>query len=203
MNVSGRRVRAVAAVPVAVDPDALALGQKIRAVRTDVGLTLDAVAKRVGVSRSLLSQVERGLVQPSLSTLRAIAAALEIQLASLFLDGPGHPSTATDEARFVVRADARKRLPRDTGDVQYELLTPDNDRQTQFMRAVYAPGGSSPPEEGRYVAHEGEESCSLVAGELTFLLGVSEHPIVAGDSISFDANTPHRVVNRRDEPAEV
>jgi transcriptional regulator with XRE-family HTH domain len=189
------------------DAESLVLGQSMRKLRKQARLTLQEVADSAGVSRSLISQVERGLAQPSLTTLRAIAAVLGVRVSALFYESGSATGTPTssDERRFVVRAGMRKSLHSNKGGVDFELLSPDDDheRQTEFLRAVYAPGGATPAEEGQYVAHTGEENCFCITGSLTFLLGTTAVEVGAGDSISFDSAIPHRVENRGAEPAVV
>ena len=187
-----------------VDPESLELGRKIRLLRTDAELTLDALAQRAGVSRSLISQVERGLAQPSLTTLRAIATALEITLAALFHDGAEAPSwNNSQERQYVVRAGRHRHLHLDLPGSEYELLTPDTNRQIELLRARLPPGGSQPAEEGSFATHVGEENAYCISGSLTYLLGTGEFTIHAGDSISFDSSIPHRVENRSSEIAEI
>jgi transcriptional regulator with XRE-family HTH domain len=193
------------------DEDLQALGRVIRRLRKDAGLTLSTVAKQAGVSTSLISQVERGLAQPSLTTLRGIASALDVRLSALFHDSRvGESSTldfepVTDEGRYVVRGYSRKKLYGDHAGVDYELLAPDttSERRSDFLLGVFAPGSSSPSGTSRYVAHEGEEYCYCTSGSLTLLLGTEEFTIDAGDSIAFDASIPHRVENRGTVAAEV
>src|SRR5579862_8827639 len=130
--------------PFAYD-DKLELGQRIRSLRLASGLTLEAVATAAGVSRSLISQVERGRSSPSISTLRRIAAALRVPVASFF-PGDGEDSAgATDRfgRRLVVRGHQRKSLrgPGGSG-VSYSLLTPDLNRNIEFLWIEYSPGSS-------------------------------------------------------------
>jgi transcriptional regulator with XRE-family HTH domain len=188
------------------DDEAQELGHKIRALRTEAGLTLDTVAGQAGVSRSLISQVERGLAQPSLTTLRSIAAVLGVQMASLFHDDNDDAALPSEapEQRFVVRAGHQKHVRLDAPGAEYRLLTPDGDRLIEFLWCRVAPSSSMPPGDGGFQAHRGEEDAYILSGSLTYLLGgVDEVVVNAGDSISFDASIPHRVENRTTEPADV
>jgi transcriptional regulator with XRE-family HTH domain len=186
--------------------EAQELGRKIRALRTEAGFTLDAVAGQAGVSRSLISQVERGLAQPSLTTLRSIAAVLGVPIGVLFHDDlAGDAQDRQDaEQRFVVRAGHQKHVRLDSPGAEYRLLTPDGDRLIEFLWCHVAAATSMPPGDGGFQAHPGEENAYILAGSLTYLLGGRDEMVLdAGDSISFDASVPHRVENRTAKPAEV
>src|SRR3954451_2377519 len=98
-----------------IDPEALELGNNIRTFRQAGGLTLEQFASAVGVSRSLLSQVERGKASPSIATLRNVARVLGVPIAALFAGGT---ETDGDTDRFarriVVRQDERRHLQNTT-----------------------------------------------------------------------------------------
>jgi DNA-binding XRE family transcriptional regulator len=87
--------------PEAVDEAAVALGEKLRTLRQDAALTLQSVAIAAGVSPSLLSQVERGLTSPSITTLRRVAAALNVPVAAFFV---GDGASQTEARNSTVSA---------------------------------------------------------------------------------------------------
>src|SRR6266508_5913856 len=121
--------------------EALELGRQIRRLRRNANLTLDDLAGAARVSKSLISQVERGLASPSINTLRRIAGALEVPIAALFLGG----DMSEDESdgtgrRLVVRQHERKGLHVPRSKVVYELLTPDLNRKIEFIWIEYEPG---------------------------------------------------------------
>ena len=175
--------------------EALRLGQQIRALRTGAGLTLKSLADRVGVSASLISQVERGIASPSVTTLRLIAASLNVPVAALFVDGPigsnGHMDRAGREV--VVRKGHRKGLHVPRSRVVYELLTPDLNRQIEFIWIEYEPGASSYPEP---MSHPGEENALCLEGSVIVTIDGQEFVLEAEDSISFDSGRLHQVENR-------
>jgi transcriptional regulator with XRE-family HTH domain len=184
---------------------AVALGAKIRSERTRNGLTLQALASAVGVSPSLISQVERGAASPSITTLRKLAQALNVPMAALFLDpgdGPENGDSAS-EADIVVRQGRRKRMYAARSRVEYQLLTPDLGRQIEFLLGEFEPGSSAPPEPGTFVAHPGEENFLCLAGKVVMIVGQREFELGEGDSISFDCQIPHRLENRGDATARL
>lgn len=197
------KIDAVSAEP-SLEPDelereALRLGAEIRALRRRAGLTVRAFAAQVGVSTSLISQIERGLASPSITTLRRIAQALDIPIAALFL---GSPQTADGRNRFgqqlVVRRHERKGLHIARSNLVYELLTPDLNRKIEFIWIEYEPGDATPPEP---MSHPGEENAVCLEGSVVVTLGGEEYTLNAGDSISFDSSQPHRVENRSETRA--
>lgn len=187
------------------DEEAVELGGKIRDLRTGAGLSLGSLAEKVGVSRSLISQIERGVASPSLTTLRRVAGALGVPVAALFL-GPDEASSGESDRfgrRLVVRAGERKRLYVQRADVSYKLLTPDVDRKIEFISAEIDPGACVPAEEGTHAAHPGEENVLCASGSVTFIIANEEFHLDPGDSISFDCSVPHRMENRGETTAEL
>jgi transcriptional regulator with XRE-family HTH domain len=160
-----------------------AVGRRIRTARLRRGLTLREVAAKVGVTPSALSQLERGRINPTLATLKAISAALNLTIGNLF------PAASSEDG--VVRRGRHKRLSPRRG-ITYYLLTPDLTGQIEFILAIYEVGASSGEEFFAYPA----EQCGLVLeGVADVHLGSVVHRLRAGDSIRFDCAIPHRIVN--------
>jgi transcriptional regulator with XRE-family HTH domain len=181
------------------DGDALELGRRIRRIRVERHLTLQAVASLARVSQSLISQVERGLASPSISTLRRIAGALNVPIAELFIGG----EVSEDESdragrRLVVRRHERKGLHVPRSKVDYELLTPDLNRKIEFLWIEYEPGAITHPDP---MAHPGEENAVCLAGSVVVTIDRQEFVLAEGDSISFDSGRLHQVENRTDKRA--
>jgi transcriptional regulator with XRE-family HTH domain len=194
-------VRANPVVPVdVIEEEALELGRKIRALRLQEGMTLQRLATAVGVSQSLISQVERGLASPSITTLRRIASALNVPIAALFL-GSGEASNGeTDRLgrRLVVRRHERKGLHVPRSKIAYELLTPDLNRKIEFLWIEYQPGSVTHPAP---MSHPGEENAVCLEGSVVVTIEGQEFVLGEGDSISFDSGRPHQVENRTSERA--
>jgi transcriptional regulator with XRE-family HTH domain len=172
---------------------AVGLGPRIRSHRQTVGLSLRELARRLDVSPSLLSQVERGLAQPSVSTLWAIVTELGLSLDALFAMSAGeesageeHPAQA--QAR-VQRADDRRVLDL-AGGVRWERLTPTTDADADFAYVTYPPGGGSA--DGSPAVHRGKEYGYIVSGHLAVQVDSQEFVLGPGDSIVFSSEAPHR-----------
>jgi transcriptional regulator with XRE-family HTH domain len=183
-----------------------ALGGEIRTLRRERGLSAGALARRCGVSPSLISQVERGLTAPSLEVLWAIAKALAVPMGTFF-QAPG-PNAAGPEPEpvagafpkaVVVRADRRKRLGL-TPSLTYQLLSPDLQHKIEFIWAEFSPGEEGPLEP---FIHPGEEQMVVIQGEMHVWIGDEVWVLGPGDAITFDSAIPHRAGNRGKEPAMV
>jgi len=172
------------------------LGQKIRALRIERGMTLDDVVSKSGLTRSWLSKVENFRVTPSLPGLMEIAKALGVSVSHLLEDLDKRP-----EFVLVKRGEGLQiARDRETSNIVYESLAHERpDRSMDpFVLTVPAEGGRT-----KNLAHEGEEFLRVLSGRVEFHYGEGVHELVAGDSLYFDASTPHRLANPWKEPAEV
>ncbi len=191
------------------------IGPRIRAERTRQELTIRALAKDIGVSSSLISQIETGKSQPSVSTLYAITSALGLPIEELFdetpepasvasgtSDGAGLRFLTSDRDRGVgphVSPDDREVLTLDTG-VTWQRLGQAPRHHVDFLLVTYQPGSSSSADSG-LMRHPGTEYGYLVSGELLLTLGFDEHKMAAGDAVCFESTTPHGYRNEGEEPA--
>lgn len=168
------------------------LGEKLKMYRTKRRLSLAELAIRSGISKSLISQVERSLVNPSVATIRNLARALEIPVFLLFLD---------DDPRCdLIPRDQRRRLFLPGSTVERQLLTPDHRQRFVLLTMNIHPHELSAIE---LTQHTGEECVYVRTGCLTVQLGDKEIDLDEGDSLYFDALIPHRFVNRGEQTAEV
>ncbi|WP_329295281.1 XRE family transcriptional regulator [Streptomyces pseudovenezuelae] len=190
------------------------VGVRIRQARLERGLGLRALAREVGVSASLVSQIETGKSQPSVSTLYAITTALGISVESLFearetAAAVGSATVvhalatfAADPGRRIgplVTPGEREVLELDSG-VVWERLGHVPGTDVDFLLVTYRPGGSSSGS-GGLMRHPGTEYGYLTSGELVLTLGFDEQVLRPGDAVSFESTTPHRYRNDGDEPA--
>jgi transcriptional regulator with XRE-family HTH domain len=158
-----------------------AIGERISRERAVRGLSIEELAQRAGVSTGLLSQIERGIGNPSLSSLVGLASALEVPLGSFFGGEPG-------ESDIVVRAHRRKRLVLSDHNLVYELLVPDL-RGRLSMLHIELPAGFS--NQDKPFAHPGEECELVLAGHLEAHVGDRVFSLGPGDSIRFNCAISH------------
>jgi transcriptional regulator with XRE-family HTH domain len=173
-----------------------ALGQRIREERLKRGVSLRALAREVGVSASMISQIETGKSQPSVSTLYAITSALAMSIEDVFREPPVPLDVVFGP---VVHPGEREMLRLDSG-VTWERLGELPGQPVDFLLVTYAPGGTS-SSSGELMRHSGSEYGFLLRGELMLTLGFDEVRLGPGDAISFDSTTPHGYRNDGSEPA--
>ena len=174
-------------------PDAAAIGVRLRELRAARGISLRQLAKEIGASPSLLSQVENGKVTPSVDTLSLLARALGTQVAAFF----GTPADRGRGAGGVVRVAERQRISLGNG-VTWENLLPGEEPGLRFMEIRYEPGAHSGE---HFLRHSGRDLFVVLTGELLFKVGFAEHRLREGDSISFGQFQPHHVRNAGDVEA--
>lgn len=180
------------------------IGPRLRAQREQLGLSLREIARRIGVSASLISQVERDKVNPSVATLYALGRELGLTMGDLFAteDPPlsaGATRSAAATGPFVI-PEERAVINLHSG-VRWERLTPVSDPDVEFLRVIYIAGSESCPEDS-LVRHSGKEYAYVISGRLGVRIGFDEYDLGPGYSITFDASSPHRLWAIGDEPAE-
>jgi transcriptional regulator with XRE-family HTH domain len=193
------------------------VGERVAGYRKQRDLKVSELARAVGVSPSLISQIERGQSRPSVSTLFALAGALAVPVDAFFAkEAPvrspavqtrtprtgeaGTPERTEEpgaDVRYVVRRDTRAAIDIEGG-VRWERLTPETLADVDFLELVYAPGAESHPELYR---HPGEEMVLVLSGRLDIIVGFERYELFPGDSIHFPSTFPHRYVNPSDEEA--
>ena len=163
-------------------------GDKIREVREKRKMTLKDVARRVEVSESLISQIERNRVSPAIDTLLRIVDVLEMDIEYLFQE-----FKKTRSVHLVRRAERSKIvLP----GVIYEQLSKTVNADAEHALEAYlleiAPGGEKSSTE---FGHRGGELGLILEGKGELRFGTEIYELNAGDSISFAADIPHVLKN--------
>jgi transcriptional regulator with XRE-family HTH domain len=176
------------------------LGPRLRLVRDSRTLSVRELARRVGCSASLISQVERGLSVPSVGVLYSLATELDCSLDYL-LFGVGQQvrelasaDGALSGSVSVVQRGCDRGIIDLASGVRWERLTPAADPLTDFLEVVYSPGGHS-TDERRPLRHEGREYGLILSGTLRASVGFETYELNPGDSIVFDSSTPHEYWN--------
>jgi transcriptional regulator with XRE-family HTH domain len=197
------------------DPET-GLGPRLRVARESLGWSVRELARRIGCSASLISQIERGVSVPSVGVLYSLATELDSSLDHL-LFGAGadlrRPAAAVAAApspglvpglvpglapAIVQRAEGRNIIDLASG-VRWERLTPGADAMTDFLEVIYSPGGHS-TDERRPLRHDGHEYGLVISGKLQANVGFESYELGPGDSIAFDSSTPHEYLNKTGEP---
>jgi transcriptional regulator with XRE-family HTH domain len=176
------------------------IGPRLRAQREQLGLSLRELARRIGVSASLISQIERDKVNPSVSTLYSLVRELGLSMSDLFSTDDGRFVPAAARPSPLVTPHGRALIELESG-VTWERLTAGPDPDVEFLRVIYDIGSESCPEQS-LIRHGGKEYAFLVEGRLGIQIGFERYELQPGDSISFDASSPHRLWTIGDSPAE-
>ncbi len=162
------------------------IGQTIKELRNDHNLTIAEVSKLVGISRGMLSKIENGLTSTSMDTLEQLANALGVTLSSLF-QGYNKPIEA---AQFVKKGKGLEVVRRGTKSGHtYHLLA-----YEQGPNKVFEPFLISLEEAEEFSAfeHTGIEFIYMIEGEVEYLVGDETFVLEPGDSLTFNAEMPHR-----------
>jgi mannose-6-phosphate isomerase-like protein (cupin superfamily)/DNA-binding XRE family transcriptional regulator len=203
------------------------LGPRLRLAREERQLSVRALARRIGCSASLISQIERGVSVPSVGILYSLATELDSSLDHLLFGadqrrpapepamtpsaadsgprgpvgpgGPGGPGRPGGPG-IVQRVGGRNIIDLASG-VRWERLTPGADAMTDFLEVIYAPGGHS-TDERRPLRHDGHEYGLIISGTLQANVGFESYELGPGDSIAFDSSTPHEYLNKTGEPVQ-
>ena len=199
-------VRETGLVPIAGSEHASEVGAKIRAAREAQGMSLRALARALDVSPGHISQVERGIVSPSVGLLYAIVSQLNLSMDVLFGDehspnlgrGDTPIQKTPNEEQFVTRYQERKTIDLQTG-VRWELLTPSPRDEVDMREIVYQPGGGSSTKNNEFLRHRGREYGLVLQGVLQVQLEFEEFTLGPGDTIVFDSSVPHRMWNEGTE----
>jgi len=184
------------------------VGERIRDAREKSGMSVRELARRIDVSASHVSQVERGLASFSVRALYNVVSILGISMDSLFESGDADAAVAADsadeaaatahpgpldEAGIVQRASRRPAIQLDSGP-RWERLSPKAEVGAEFIQVVYEPNpGGNPPED--FIRHAGREYGIIIRGKLNVQVGFGEATLYPGDSIAFDCSIPHRFWN--------
>ena len=163
------------------------LGRRVKQLRTDRGWSLEALASASGVSRSMLSQIEREQANPTLAVTLRIAQAFAMTLGEL-LQAPSAASSVS-----VIRGDDRAYHYRSDKNCVVRTLSPLNlEKDVEFYEVQLQPGGAL-----RSAAHFGgtREFITVQKGQVRVESANDAETLNPGDSASYRADVPHAMVN--------
>ena len=191
-----------------VSPEYSEMGVHLRTARRAHGLSLRELADRLGVSPSLISQVETGRAKPSVSTLYSIVNELNVSFDEILGNGASQPSrrrhqpssspTPTTTDSPVQRGHDRKVIRLASG-VIWERLTTASVPNIDFLAVTYEVGGASGPQD-EFQRHGGHEWGYILSGRLGVTIAFEDYVLEPGDSIAIDSAVPHRLYNVGDVP---
>lgn len=172
------------------------LGQKIRNARKSKGFKLGDLANATELSSSYISQLERGLIEPSLTSLRKISNALNIPIYLLMED--------IKKENPVVKKDERVKMFFPNSAVSYELMTSIENGEKFGAKMLVAKFIIKPQSSDMddFSIHEAEEILVLEKGIIEVTMGNEVYILHPGDTIYILSNVPHKISNIGDSYAE-
>lgn len=178
------------------------LGGRLREARLARSMSLRALAADAAISPSLLSQVETGKVQPSVSTLYAVVSSLGLSMDDVLGRTVRQPSLRPVSPAGPVQSRAESpQVVMENGVTWTGLASTRGGDGIDAVLATYRPGASSSLD-GTHMRHGGVEYGYVIRGELTLKLDFETYRLRAGDSLCFDSSRPHLYLNDTDEIAE-
>jgi transcriptional regulator with XRE-family HTH domain len=190
--------------PEEVGGEPVSIGHRLADLRKEHHYSIRKLADRAGVSASLISDVERGKVEPSISTLKRLSSALGTTLTYFFTE-PAEQTGRVVRAgeRLVLRgvkdAKGEIRSAIQTDGIRFELASPEQAEGIEAIFGRYEPGASLGDDP---VTHAGEEWGMVLSGRLKVWVGDEIHFLDPGDAIWYPSTTPHRMENVADGPTE-
>jgi len=164
------------------------IGKTIREFRLARNMSIKELSKKTNLTSSLISQVERNLISPSLNSLTKISGALKVPIVSFFTEATLKPCPITRKKQ------RKKTVIFSSSHVIYQLLSPDPDRKIEFLSVEIEPEEDE-NDENELITHGGEECGYVIKGELEVRLGKERYYLKEGDSIYFQSRIPHRFKN--------
>lgn len=171
----------------------VSVGERVRSLRLSRNISVRTLAARAGFSPSFISQLENGLVSPSIGSLERIVSFLGVTLASFFAEQPA--------TTVVTRSNTRQELTSSWSQARIEVMvSADGIRQLEAVMITIAPGGRS----GKLPSHHaGEEFVLVFEGQVSLTLGATSHVLHQGDSVSFRSEIPHLWENSGTDTARI
>jgi transcriptional regulator with XRE-family HTH domain len=165
------------------------LPHRLRTVRRQRALSLEALAEQTGLTKSYLSKLERGLSSPSIATVLKIAEAYGMGTGQLL----GDARDSANEIACVSRASQREPLTRqgEAGGYRYEAIAAE--RKIKAMEPFIMHPPREFPDETTTFTHSGEEFLFVLKGRVEVQLAQELITLAAGDALYFDADLPHRI----------
>ncbi|PPA75441.1 XRE family transcriptional regulator [Achromobacter sp. LC458] len=165
------------------------LPPRLRTLRRQQALSLEQLAQRTGLTKSYLSKLERGLSEPSISTVLRLAEAYGVGVSQLV----GEDGAAQDEVVSVVRVGDREALQRGGPGVQYHYESLAGRRKVKAMEPFVVHPPRDFPDATAVFPHPGEEFLLVLKGAVEVQVGERQFRLETGDSVYFDSELPHRM----------
>jgi XRE family transcriptional regulator, regulator of sulfur utilization len=171
-----------------------AVGAWVRRLRMEQTISLRSLAARTDFSPSFISQLENGMVSPSIASMEKICNALGVTLGEFFA------AASEGDGGMIVRPTSRLRMSSSWSQAQIEALGPMTGCRLEPLLISLEPGGRSAKHP---YPHSSEEFAFVLAGRPTLTLGPEEHELRAGDSVTIRPRELRRWENRSKSPVKI
>jgi transcriptional regulator with XRE-family HTH domain len=169
------------------------IGQRLKEIRTRLGMSQRHLARISGVANATISQIEAGRLNPTVSMLKRVLDGIPLSLSEFFVDD----FEIAD--RMFFRAEELTEIA-DGGVSFLQVGTNLRDKAIQLLKECYQPGAGT----GRHaMTHEGEECGIVLSGRLEVTVAEQTAVLRAGDAYYFKSDQPHRFRNPGSEPCEL
>lgn len=163
----------------------LAPGRRLSQIRQELGLSQRRVAELSGLTHSAISTIEQDKVSPAVSTLQKLLKVYNLSLSEFFSE-PVRESTP----KVIIRPDDL--IDIGSQGVSLKLIHNGNSqRSLAMLLETYEPGSTT----GEKIRHQGEETGTLLEGEITLTLSGQSYHLSAGESYVIDTGQPHSFSN--------
>lgn len=170
------------------------LGLQIKKFRTNQNLSLKELAEKIKSTSALLSQIEKGVTNPSINTLKSLSKALNIPLYKFFIE-------ETLKKVHIVRAQDRTIIKPSKGEgISYEILSPEPQTDVEFMILNLGPYAFSKEKE---IGHEGQEVAFILEGQVKLNLDNESYILLKGDSVKIEKFVKHSWENFSSKCAKI
>lgn len=180
------------------------IGSRLKSLRSEHRYSIRGLASKAGVSASLVSDIEKSKVEPSISTLKRLATAMGTTITYFFTEQTqtnGRVVRSNERVLLegAIQSSAEFRAGMQSAGVRFELASPVDAEAIEAIYGRYDVGASLGDES---YTHEGEEWGMVLAGRLKVIVGDEVYFLDPGDSIWFPSTIPHRMENVASVPTE-
>jgi transcriptional regulator with XRE-family HTH domain len=174
--------------------DSIELGKTIAQFRKMEKYTITQLAEKIKISSSMLSQIERGISNPSINTLRMLSEALQVPLFRFF--------TPTENTfNLIVKSDKRKKIVfPESPDLEYEIVSPNLSDSIGMLMLKLSPHSASATQ---FTKHTGEEIAYVLEGDVQLTLEKHIVNITIGDSVKIPPRMTHKWDNLTDKMVKI
>lgn len=170
------------------------VGNIIKNIRINKKFLLKDIAKKAGISASMLSQIEKGTANPSLNTIKEIASALDVPLFKFFIEPESKKNNIS-----ILKKDDRKIMV--SKNITYELFSPEINTNLECMEMIFHKKNSESSNKPK--SHRGEEVAVVLKGKVQIEIEGATAIMTEGDSVHIPSLKSHKWTNLNNDKSIV